>query len=127
MNMQKHILLAVDDSPTNLELIKGLFSRDYDIRLAKSGAMALSAVSRVRPDIVLLDIELADMSGLDVLSSMRNNPAMGGVSIIVVTSHKSDAFAAKARELGADGYIIKPYRADDLRSAIRKALQSRRV
>jgi CheY-like chemotaxis protein len=124
---KKAILLAVDDSPANLELLKGLFEDEFDVRLAKSGAAAMNALARFSPDIVLLDVMMHGMSGFDVMKIMKKDTNMGNIPIVIITSDSSGETAAKADEFGADGFIAKPYRVDDLRAAINAALNSRRL
>jgi len=121
MESQK-IVLVVDDSAANLQLCKGLLSDEYDVRLAKSGKMTLAALAKVRPDIILLDIEMPDITGFEVMDEINKNPKLTGVPVIFVTSHASEKLIAKAVEHGAVDYIVKPFVPDLLHAKIKHAL-----
>ncbi|MCL2166827.1 MAG: response regulator [Clostridiales bacterium] len=121
----RNIILVVDDSSANLQMCKGLLSTEYDVRLAKSGKMALSALQKVRPDIILLDIEMPDMTGFEVMEEINKNTEMDGVSVLFLTSHASERLVSKAVEQGAVDYIVKPFTPEVLRSKIKSAIQAR--
>jgi putative two-component system response regulator len=118
----RKIILVVDDSSANLQLCKGLLSNDYDVRLAKSGKKALEALSRVRPDIILLDIEMPDMTGFEVMNEIKKDDNLDGIPVIFVTSHASTKLVLKALEHGAADYIVKPFVSNLLYEKINKAL-----
>ncbi|MCL2122084.1 MAG: response regulator [Clostridiales bacterium] len=120
----RNIILVVDDSSANLEMCKGLLSAEYDVRLAKSGKMALSALQKIHPDIILLDIEMPDMTGFEVMEEINKNPEMDGVSVLFLTSHASERLVSKAVEQGAVDYIVKPFSPEVLRSKIKGAIQA---
>ena len=120
----RSIVLIVDDSSTILQLCKGLLSSEYDVRLAKSGKMALVALGRVRPDIILLDIEMPDMTGFEVLEEINKDPDKKNIPVIFVTSHASEKLVLKAIGRGASDYIVKPFPPDLLRSKIKNALNA---
>jgi len=116
------IILVVDDASANLQLCKGLLGDKYDVRLAKSGKMALEALKKFQPDIILLDIEMPDMSGFDVKSEMNINPDFKDIPVIFVTSHATEKLVKKAVESGAVDYVVKPFDANALRTKIQGAL-----
>ena len=118
----KKIILVVDDSSSNLQLCKGLLSDEYDVRLAKSGKMALAALARIRPDIILLDIEMPDMTGFEVMDELQKDAGLQHVPVIFVTSHASEQLVEKAVGLGAADYVVKPFAPDVLRAKLRSAL-----
>ena len=119
---KKPIILVVDDAPANLQLCKGLLGDEFDVRLAKSGKMALDALKKVHPDVILLDIEMPDMSGFEVMEEMNKNPDFGDISVIFVTSHATEKLVVKAVESGAVGYVVKPFDVSVLRTKIQDAL-----
>ena len=121
------IILVVDDASANLQLCKGLLSDTFDIRLAKSGKMALEALKKFRPDIILLDIEMPDMSGFEVMEEINKNPDYKVISVIFVTSHATENLVAKAVEQGAVDYVVKPFDGKVLRIKIHEALKNKMV
>ena len=127
MDTNRKVILAVDDSSANLQLCKGLLSSEYDVRLAKSGTMALAALERIHADIVLLDIEMPDMTGFEVINKMKENLKLRKIPVIFVTSHASSMLAAQAMEHGAVDYIEKPYVSDVLFSKIESVLKNEQI
>ena len=115
----RKIILVVDDSSANLQLCKGLLSAEYDVRLAKSGKMALMALDRLSPDVILLDIEMPDMTGFEVLEEINKNPNTKDIPVIFVTSHASEKLVIKAVGHGASDYIVKPFPPELLRAKVR--------
>jgi len=122
---QRAIILVVDDASANLQLCKGLLGDIYDVRLAKSGKMALEALKKVRPDLILLDIEMPDMSGFEVMDAMNKNPDYKDISVIFVTSHATEKLVVKAVEHGAVDYVVKPFDANVLRTRIQEVLNAK--
>jgi len=118
----RKIVLVVDDSTANLQLCRGLLSNEYDVRLAKSGKMALSALEKVHPDIILLDIEMPDMSGFEVIEEIGKDPNLKDIPVIFVTSHATEDLVLKAIGHGAVDYVVKPFAPDVLGTKIKEAL-----
>ena len=116
------VILAVDDSPSNLALIKGIFERNYDVRLAKCGKMALNALDRIKPDIVLLDIEMPGMSGFELISGIRGRLELADVPIVLITAHDSEEYIEMAKARGIAEYIVKPFRVEALRTIVNDLL-----
>ena len=114
--------MVIDDSSANLQLCKGLLDEEYDVRLAKSGRIALETLDRLRPDLILLDIEMPEMSGFEVLDMINRDRNLQDIPVIFVTSHASEDLVVKAVEHGAANYIVKPFKADILRARIENAL-----
>jgi len=125
MKDRREIILVVDDASANLQLCKGLLGDKYDVRLAKSGKMALEALEKVHPDILLLDIEMPDMSGFEVMDEMNKNTDFADISVIFVTSHATEKLVKKAVEHGAVDYVVKPFDAEVLRSKIDGVLKAK--
>jgi len=100
-------VLVVDDEPEAVELlVEFLSSKGYEILTATSGEEALRRVKEDRPHLVLLDIRMPKMSGLEVLKRIREiDPEMG---IIMVTAVNEEDVGRQALELGAFDYIVKP-------------------
>lgn len=118
-------ILVVDDASAMLTLYRGLLSNEYDVRLAKSGTMALAALSKTHPDVILLDIEMPDMSGFEVMEAIQKKPNYSDIPVIFVTSHATEKLVVRAVEYGAYSYVVKPFDAETLYDKIRLALQAK--
>jgi CheY-like chemotaxis protein len=106
----KKIILAVDDMPLNLAAVKTILHDDFDIRLAKSPVAALAMLNTVKVDLVLVDIEMPEMSGFEFVERLRNNPGhpeQKNIPVIFVTSHEAPDIIERAVSRGA-GYVVKP-------------------
>jgi putative two-component system response regulator len=118
----KKIILAVDDMPTNLQILQSLLSDEFSVRLAKSGQMALSALARIQVDLILLDIEMPGLSGFDVMNELQKSPDFRDIPVIFVTAHATRDFIARAAKVGAKDYLVKPFDSQALREKVRRVL-----
>jgi len=115
-------LLIVDDEKGITDSLKEFFQhRGFSVRAANSGEEALEAVKNERPDIVFLDIRMKGISGLDTLEKIKGMDS--GIKVIMLTIHEEKEIVAKAKELGADEYITKPFRVDYLEEVVIKKVQ----
>lgn len=99
--------MVVDDEPLIAEVLKEHFNGGYDVETALSGTDALNAVARQRPDVVLLDINMPRMNGIDVLKGIKRID--GTIAVIMVTANEQIATAGEALRHGAFGYVPKPF------------------
>jgi CheY-like chemotaxis protein len=102
--------LAVDDMPLNLTAIKSILRDDFDIRLAKSAGTALVILNTIKVDLMLVDIEMPEMTGFELVDRLRNNsehPEHKDIPIIFVTSHEAPDVISQVVSRGAD-YVLKP-------------------
>ncbi|MEC7518501.1 MAG: response regulator transcription factor [Myxococcota bacterium] len=107
--MSEHILI-VDDEPDIVELIDyNLTSAGYSVTTARDGASAMAEVRRQRPDLILLDLMLPDVSGTEVCRRLRKDPSMEGVPIMMITARGDEIDRVVGFELGADDYVTKPF------------------
>lgn len=114
-------VLSVDDHPLVREGIAALINDQPDMRMAAQGASGKEAIQRFRdhqPDVVLLDVRLPDMSGIDAMITIRSE--FPDARIIIVTSSEGDTEMQRALEGGARGYMLKSMPPKDLLEAIRK-------
>jgi DNA-binding NtrC family response regulator len=100
-------LLIVDDEPLILEVLREHFKAEYDVETALNGADALGAIIRARPDIVMLDITMPRMNGVEVLKDIKQID--DSIAVIMVTANEQVSLAAEALRLGAFGYVPKPF------------------
>ncbi len=105
----KPCILAVDDTPENIDVISGLLRDDYRVKVALNGVRALKiAQSDSPPDLVLLDIMMPEIDGYEVCRQLKNNPLTKNIPVIFLTAKSEVEDEAKGFELGAVDYITKP-------------------
>lgn len=100
-------ILIVDDEPLIAEVLGEHFKAAYDVETALNGTDALTAVLRHRPDLVLLDINMPRMSGVEVLKDVKKIDE--SIPVIMVTANEQVSVAADALKSGAFGYVPKPF------------------
>src|SRR5512145_1886024 len=100
-------LLIVDDEPLILEVLSEHFKAHYDVETALNGADALGAIVRARPDVVMLDINMPRMNGVEVLKDIKQID--DSIAVIMVTANEQVAMAAESLRNGAFGYVPKPF------------------
>ncbi len=114
-------VLVVDDEPSFTEaLTVGLRREGFEVRTAADGRAALAEISESEPDLVLLDVMLPGMSGLDVCREIRKQSR---VPLIMVTARGEEIDAVVGLEVGADDYVVKPYRMRELVARMRAVLR----
>ncbi|MEZ0166571.1 response regulator [Kineococcus sp. LSe6-4] len=114
-------VLVVDDEPgLRRALSINLGARGWDVTVAADGAAALEAAASTHPDVVLLDLGLPDLDGLEVLAGIRG---WSPVPIIVLTARTASADAVDALDAGADDYVTKPFAMDVLLARLRAAVR----
>jgi two-component system alkaline phosphatase synthesis response regulator PhoP len=102
-------VLVVDDEPDIREIISfNLVKEGYEIETAKNGSEALSKVSSFKPDLVVLDIMMPGMDGVEVCRTIRANPSHNDMLIIFLTALSDEASQIRGLETGADDYVSKP-------------------
>lgn len=117
-------VLVVDDEPAILRFLRpSLATQGYIVSEAKDGHTALEAIRRKSADVVVLDLGLPDMDGLDIIRQLRENGET--LPIIVLSSRDAEGAKVKALDFGADDYVIKPFGIDELLARIRAAQRHR--
>ena len=121
--MSQPTVLYVEDNEYNRKIVRHLLSRTgYRLVEAADGEAALRMISDERPDLVLMDVQLPKMSGLDATRALRGDPATADIPIIVVTSFALSGDDRRAMEAGATAYLAKPYSPRELLALIQKHL-----
>ena len=118
MAEDKKELLIVDDDESYLKLIKKWMSDAYKATAVKSGAQALKFLEGHRPDLVLLDFEMPELNGGDVLQKMRENPETAGIPVFFLTGNVDPESLEKIAELNPDGYLSKTMRRSEIAAAV---------
>jgi len=112
-------VLLVEDNPLNCKLARNaLRSRGYRVLEVHTGEEALAAVHRFRPDLVLMDLQLPGMDGLEATRRIKADPATMGIQVVALTAHAHRLDEARAREAGCSGFITKPIRLAQFASQI---------
>ncbi len=102
-------ILIVDDNPVNLKLIRVLLAGEgYTVRTAVDAEEALAALETFRPRLILMDVQLPGMDGLELTRRLKADPERAGVVIVALTAYAMKGDEQKALEAGCDGYIAKP-------------------
>ncbi|MCA9504049.1 MAG: response regulator transcription factor [Spirochaetaceae bacterium] len=105
-----HRILVVDDEPDILELTRFALTREgYQVETASTGDEGLARMRRARPDLVVLDLMLPDVSGTEICRTMRGSSDLSGVPIIMLTARSDEVDRIVGFELGADDYVTKPF------------------
>ena len=113
-------ILYVEDNEYNRKIVRQLLARtSYKLSEALDGEQGVAAALAAPPDLVLMDIQLPKMSGLDATRQLRADPRTAGVPIIVVTSFALSGDEQKAKAAGATAYLAKPYSPRELLAKIR--------
>ena len=117
----RRIILAIDDDPVVLSVYTSLLTPEYDLRISKSAAEAEILMNKNVPDIILLDIEMPDISGFEFLHTIKRDPKFMNVPVVVVSGHHDPAFIEHAEKGGASFVVAKPVNKDDLSRTINEA------
>lgn len=124
MSEHGETLLLVDDEPLNIHVLKGIFGKSgYRILTAENGAKALDLARAERPDLILLDVMMPDMSGFDACRELRRDATTEHIPVIFVTCLSEDSHKLEGLDLGAVDYITKPFRTQEVVARVRSHLQ----
>ena len=105
----KPCVLIVDDDPAALRMMEYIFDRaDYEVHLATNGPEALSKVNEAKPDLIILDVMMPDVTGLEVCQQLRAEPASAHLPIIMLSAKDQLEDKVNGFEAGADDYVSKP-------------------
>ena len=114
-------VVVIDDEPAIARALRiNLAARDFGVSVAHDGASGLAAVARERPDLVILDLGLPDMDGVDVIHGLRG---WTSTPIIVLSAREQEAAKVAALDAGADDYVTKPFGMDELLARVRAAVR----
>jgi two-component system KDP operon response regulator KdpE len=114
------VLLVDDEQRFARALGVSLRARGYDVDIAETGEAGLASAARAHPDVVVLDLGLPGMSGLDVLRELRS---WTEVPVVVLSARHEEATKVEALDIGADDYVTKPFGMDELLARLRAALR----
>ncbi len=119
----KRKILIVEDNPQNMRLLEmTLGAKSYTLLKATDGEQALDMAVRERPDLIIMDIQLPKMSGLDVTRKLRRMPEFSSMPIIALTAYAMKGDKEKFIEAGCDAYLSKPINTRELPEMIARML-----
>ncbi len=121
----KRSILIVEDSATMRSLIASTLEDlgDYEIMEAASGFEALKILPGHAFDLIITDINMPDINGLELINFVKKHPTYNDTPLIIVTTEKSEEDRKKGMALGANEYITKPFTAEELQDAVKKLLE----
>ena len=123
-----HDVLVVDDDPRNRRLLEEyLVSAGYDVRLAPDGESALRLAAERPPDLVLLDVMMPDLSGLEVCRRLKADARTRLTQVVLVTALDGTPHRVEGLDTGADDYVAKPVRREEFMAKVRSLLRARRL
>lgn len=118
----KHILV-VDDNSANLQMVRGILQRMYQVTPVNNGERALQFLERKTPDLILLDILMPEMDGLETLKRIKERPEHKDIPVIMLTGLGDEEMLHACLEQGAVGVIHKPFLPDKMYTVIEQTLQ----
>lgn len=120
-------LLAVDDDPVILNLLKVNFEIDgFDVITAGDGQEALETAQAEKPDVVLLDIMMPKMSGLEVTQALKSDPETKRIPIMLLSAKAQEADVEVGMKMGADAYVTKPFDPIELVQRVHDLVRARK-
>jgi two-component system alkaline phosphatase synthesis response regulator PhoP len=122
MTGKKGTILIVDDEPNIRLLVGNLLGGDYDVLEASNGVEALYLARRQSPDLILMDIMMPNMDGYSACYAIKNDDLTSKIPVVMVTAVGQELNRMFAQQMGADGYITKPFQAKDLLDTIGRLL-----
>jgi CheY-like chemotaxis protein len=118
----KRVLICDDEAPMR-ELVRAVLAEGYEFGEAADGAACIENARSLRPDLMLIDLMLPGIGGLEVLEELRSDPALADVPVVVVSAW--DHLRPEALEAGAVRFVGKPFEPDELRAMVSQLLEGR--
>lgn len=123
MNQEEHFkkrILAVDDDVIILTRISGILRKDYDLVTVNSGMRALRYLELEKPDLILLDIRMAQQDGIETLRKIREKEECKEIPVIMLTGVESKDIVVESAKLGICDYLLKPFSSLELVKRVRR-------
>ena len=116
-------IIVVDDDIINLVVAKNNIAKKYHLFTAPSGQKLFKLLEKVLPDLILLDVEMPEMNGYEVLKKLKGEERTAGIPVIFLTAKMDSESEAKGRKMGAADYITKPFSGEQLLNRIEIQLE----
>jgi DNA-binding response OmpR family regulator len=124
--MTETTIMAVDDDPDALDIVRTyLEAKGYRVITATDGREALAKLEETRPALVLLDVMMPEIDGWEVARTIKNHPDFGDVRVVMLTARSDFTDKQEGLRAGADDYIVKPIRLQELGDKVARNLQAR--
>ena len=120
---KKKSILIIDDMSQSLRSLKAILDSDYTVRLAKSGELAKSILDSTTVDLILLDIEMPEVTGFEYLNWLKQNPITRSIPVIFVSSHSEAEIVQYAAQQDIKGFIKKPVDPNLLKKRVHEVLE----
>src|ERR1700761_4532800 len=117
-------ILFVEDEETLRSYLAEQLSDEYTVDTAGNGLEALKAVLRKKPDLIVTDIVMPEMDGVELLKTLRSEPGPQGLPVLLISGRAEEARRIEGFRKGADGYLAKPYSIGELRAVVGAMLQA---
>ena len=123
--MAKRVLVAEDDAVNRHIVVKILTLEGYETLEAGDGRAAMALARAERPDLIMMDLGMPDIDGLEASRRLKADPRSADIPIIALTAYAMRGDEERARDAGCDGYLSKPCRPQTIREAVRRFLEPR--
>jgi two-component system chemotaxis response regulator CheY len=118
-------ILTVDDSPSIRQMIKVVLGpAGHNVLEASDGAQGLEAAKSAKPDLVITDLNMPVMNGMELIKALRKQPSLVGLPIVFLTTESNDATKQEAKAAGATGWITKPFKPEQLLAVVSKLVRT---
>jgi len=118
----KKNLVIIEDEENIARAQELILSDSFNVHVAKDGEEGLNKVREIKPELVILDLMLPKMNGIDVCKEIKNDVNLKNTKVVMVTAKNRPADELKGLDIGADDYIMKPFEADELKHVINQVL-----
>jgi CheY-like chemotaxis protein len=123
-----HVILVVEDNERNLKLLRDVLEyAGYDVRVARTAEDGITLAVKEPPDLVLMDLQLPGMDGMEALRRLRENPRTAGIPVVAVTAQAMKQDRERVLEAGFDGYVEKPISVRAFPDQVRSFLRDEEV
>jgi len=116
-------ILIIEDNELNITILMGTLGKKYDLSVALSAAEAYEALEDEVPDLILLDIILGSVSGIDICRKIKSDKDTEAIPVIILTAATDETLEKSAAAAGADAFMSKPFKADVLREKIQTLIK----
>ena len=117
-------VLVVDDTKSILKMVKFVLGEKYDLYMANSGSLALEILERKPIDIVLMDVDMPDMDGVETVQKIREMENIKDIPVMFFTALASKETVQRCMDVGMAGYIVKPYKPEELLERLEKFFET---
>ena len=122
--MTAHTILYIEDNPLNRRLVHKMLKDQYNLLQAPNGQSGIDSATEHKPDVILLDINLPDMHGYEVVKQLKLDTGTKNIPVVALTANSMDGDRVNCLEAGCDGYLAKPVMRIELLNTIRRFLQN---